>query len=157
MSIKLVVGSEILNIVSVYAPQVGLGEESKRLFWEDLDEVVQSIPQNGGLIIGGDFNGHIWSRAKGYETVHGGLGYGVRNNGGVSILDFAVAYDLSIVNSYFRKREEHLVTFRSGSGRTQIDYFLMRASSKRWCRDCKVLPSEYLTTQHRLLVLDVDI
>jgi len=136
MSIKLVVGSEILNIVSVYAPQVGLSEEIKRLFWEDLDEVVQSIPQNEGLLIGGDFNGHIGSRAEGYETVQGGLGYGVRNSGGVSVLDFAVAYDMSIVNSYFKKREEHLVTFSSGSARMQIDYFLMRANSRRWWGDC---------------------
>ena len=45
MSIKLMVGSEVLNVVSVYSPQVGLGEDFKRLFWEDLDEVVQSIPQ----------------------------------------------------------------------------------------------------------------
>jgi len=55
MSIKLVVGSEILNAVSVYVPQVGLSEEIKRLFWEDLDEVVQGIPQSEGLLIGGDF------------------------------------------------------------------------------------------------------
>ena len=89
--------------------------------------------------------------------VHGGLGYSVRNSEGVSLLDFAVAYALSIVNSYFRKRDEHLVTFKSGSARTQIDYFLMRASSRRWCRDCKVLPSEYLAMRHRLLVLVVDI
>ena len=77
--------------------------------------MVQGILQNEGLFIGGDFNGHIGSRGEGYETVHGGLGYGVRNSAGVSILDFAVAYDLSIVNSYFWKREEHLVTFKSGS------------------------------------------
>jgi len=32
LSIKLVVGSEVLNVLSVYAPQVGLGEEIKRLF-----------------------------------------------------------------------------------------------------------------------------
>jgi len=44
MSIKLVVDSEILNVVSVSEPQVGLDEEIKRLFWEDLDELVQSIP-----------------------------------------------------------------------------------------------------------------
>jgi len=68
-----------------------------------------------------------------------------------------MAYELSIVNSYFRKREEHLVTFKSGSARMQIDYFLIRANSKRWYRDCKVLPSECLATQHRLLVLDVEI
>jgi len=46
------------------------------------------------------------------------LGYGVRNSGGVSLLDFAVAYELSIANSYFRKRDEHFVTFKSGSSRT---------------------------------------
>ena len=40
LSIKLVMGSEVLNVVSAYAPQVGLDEEIKRLFWEDLDEVV---------------------------------------------------------------------------------------------------------------------
>jgi len=38
-----VVGLEVLNVVSVYAPQVGLGEEIKKLFWEDLDEVVRGI------------------------------------------------------------------------------------------------------------------
>ena len=91
------------------------------------------------------------------RPVHGGLGFGGRNSGGVSILDFAVAYDLAIVNTYFRKREEHLITFKSGNARTQIDYFLVRANNRRWCRDCKVLPSECLMTQHRLLVLDVEI
>ena len=81
----------------------------------------------------------------------------MRNSGGVSLLDFAVAYELSIFNSYSRKRDEPLVTFKSGSARTQIDYFLIRASSRRWCRDCKVLPSVCLATQHRLLVMDVEI
>ena len=68
-----------------------------------------------------------------------------------------MAYDISIVNSYFSKRDEHLITFKSGSARTQIDYFLIRANDRRWCIDCKVVPSECLTLQHRLLVLDVEI
>jgi len=53
LSIKLVVGSEFFNVVSVYAPQSGLDEEIKRLFWEDLNEVIQSIPQTEKLFIGG--------------------------------------------------------------------------------------------------------
>jgi len=32
ISVKLVVGSEILNVVSVYASHIGLGENIKRLF-----------------------------------------------------------------------------------------------------------------------------
>jgi len=75
----------------------------------------------------------------------------------VSILDFAVAYELSIVNSDFKKKEEHLITFHNESTKTQIDYFLVRANSRRLCRDCKVTPSECLATQHRLLVVHVEI
>jgi len=72
------------------------------------------------------------------------------------VLDFAMAYELLVVNSYFKKKEDHLVTFRCSSLKTQIDYFLMRANSRRPCKDCKVIPSEYLGTQHRLLVLDME-
>ena len=75
----------------------------------------------------------------------------------MSILDFAVAYELLIVNFYFKKKEEYLIMFKSGNTRTQIDFFLMRANSRRLCRDCKVIPSECLMTQHRLLVMDVEI
>jgi len=75
----------------------------------------------------------------------------------VSILNFAVAYELSIVNSYYKKKEEHSITFKSGNSRTQIDYFLMRANSSRLYRDCKMIPSECLGTQLRLLVMDVEI
>jgi len=48
------------------------------------------------------------------------------------------------------------VTFKSSSLKTQIDYFSMRADSLRFCKDCKVIPSEYVGTQHRLLMLDVE-
>lgn len=42
-------------------------------------------------------------------------GFGTRNESGGEILEFAVAYDLAVANTYFKKRKEHLVTFKSGS------------------------------------------
>jgi len=122
-----------------------------------LDEVMLSIPETQKLLIGIDFNGHIGRRGDGYEAIHGGFGFRKRNSGRVSILNFAVAYKLSIVNSYFKKKEEPFITFKSGNTRTQIDYFLMRANNRRLYRDCKVISSECLITQHRLLVMDVQI
>ena len=118
--------------------------------------VIQEIPRSEKFFIGGDFNGHIGVDSDGYDAAHRGFSFGERNNGGVSVLDFAVAYELLVVNSFFKKKEDHLVTFKSGSLKTQIDYFLTRVDSRRFCKDCKVIPSEYLGTQHRLLILDVE-
>ena len=92
-----------------------------------------------------------------YDTAHGGFGFDERSIGGVSVLDFAVAYDLLVANSFFKKKEDHLVTFRSSPIKNQIDYFLIRADSRRLYKDCKMIPNEYLGTQHRLLVLDVEL
>ena len=38
--VKLILGMKIFNVISVYAPQVGLDESNKRQFWKDLDEIV---------------------------------------------------------------------------------------------------------------------
>ncbi|XP_059301856.1 uncharacterized protein LOC132053771 [Lycium ferocissimum] len=157
MTIKLVVGGFILHIISAYAPQAGLGEEEKRRFWEDLDEMMGGIPPTEKLFIGGDFNGHIGSISGGYDDVHGGCGFGDRNRGGVALLDFAKAFGLVVANSSFPKKEEHLVTFRSSVAKTQIDFLLLRRDDKCLCKDCKVIPSENLTTQHKLLVMDLEI
>uniref|UniRef100_A0A1S4B021 Craniofacial development protein 2-like n=1 Tax=Nicotiana tabacum TaxID=4097 RepID=A0A1S4B021_TOBAC len=155
MSIKLVIGGCVLNVISAYAPQAGLDEEAKRRFWEGLGDLVSSIPQSEKLVIGGDFNGHIGADAGGYGEVHGGFGFGARNGGGTSLLDFARASELLIANSTFQKMEEHLVTFKSSAARTQIDYLLLRRSDRGMCKDCKVIPGESLSTLHRLLVMDV--
>ncbi|XP_070057584.1 uncharacterized protein [Nicotiana tomentosiformis] len=157
MIIKLVVGECTLNVVSAYAPHVGLDEEFKRRFWEGLNEIVRQVPPTEKLFIGGDFNGHIGSTAGGYGEVHGGFDFGERNGGGTSLLDFAKAFGLVIVNSSFPKRERHLVTFQNAVAKTQIDYLLPRRGDRGMCKDCKVILGEILAMQHSLLVMDVGI
>ncbi|XP_047268265.1 uncharacterized protein LOC124898647 [Capsicum annuum] len=106
MTIKLVLGGRVtLNICSVYAPHLVLDEEEKKSFWEVLDEVVRGMPSLEKIFIGGDFNGHIGSSPLGYDDVHGGFGFGVRNDEGVALLDFARAFGLVVVNSSFPKKE----------------------------------------------------
>ena len=73
-------------MVSAYAPQVGRSEVEKKSFWDSLDEIVREFPSNQRLIIGGDLNSHIGAGADGYAGVHGGFGFGVRNDEGRSIL-----------------------------------------------------------------------
>jgi hypothetical protein len=47
---------------------------------------------------------HVGSTRVGFDVVHGGFGYGSRNQEGESILNFALAYDLFVTNTLFRKR-----------------------------------------------------
>ncbi|XP_016574173.2 craniofacial development protein 2-like [Capsicum annuum] len=73
MKIKLVLRRFKLHACSVYALQVGLEEEVKARFWEDLDEVVRGVPSGEKIIIAGDFNGYIGVLPRGYDDVHGGF------------------------------------------------------------------------------------
>ncbi|KAK9666491.1 hypothetical protein RND81_14G188200 [Saponaria officinalis] len=79
MSIKLIVGDEALTVISAYAPQVGLEASLRRAFWEDLEEVVERVPIGERLLVGGDLNGHAGTSRVGFERIHGGFGFGERN------------------------------------------------------------------------------
>jgi hypothetical protein len=103
----------VLNIINAYAPQVGLSDDVKRRFWEDLDDMVKGVPSSEKLLIGGDLKGHVGTVRGGFERVHGGFGYGEQNQEGEDILNFAIAYDLMVANT-FRKKKSHLITFSSG-------------------------------------------
>ena len=66
-----------------------------------------------------------------------------------------MTHDLVLANTCFKKRDLHMITFKSGSNHSQIDFLLTRRINESICKDYKVIPGEALTTQHRLLVLDV--
>jgi hypothetical protein len=40
----------------------------------------------------------------GFQRVHEGFGYGEQNQEGEDILNFAIAYDLMVANTFFRKK-----------------------------------------------------
>ncbi|XP_056688564.1 uncharacterized protein [Spinacia oleracea] len=157
MSIKLVIGGEVITVVSAYAPQAGLDASTRQEFWEDLEEVVQRVPKSEKLIIGGDLIGHVGSSRDGFESIHGGFGYGDRNEAGNAILDFALAYDLGKMNTWFDKIHSHLVTYRSGGNTSQIDCFLIRIALRKCYTNCKVIPGESTSTQHRHVIFIFEI
>ena len=155
--VKVMLENVVMNVISTYAPQVGCEERVKEKFWEDFDEAFMTIPVNEELIIGGDFNGHMGRMRGNYERVHGGWGYGNMNNEGEALLQSATAFDLAVANTWFQKADGHLVTYKSGTHNTQIDYFLVRRRNLKHIKNCKVLPGEDLVSQHRLLFMEVDI
>ncbi|KAK3538187.1 hypothetical protein QTP70_032945 [Hemibagrus guttatus] len=115
MSLKLEIEGVMLNVVSGYAPQVGCELEEKERFWSELDEMMESIPTGERVVIGADFNGHVGEGNRGDEEVMGKFGVKERNVERQMVVDFAKRMDMGVVNTYFQKREEHRVTYKSGA------------------------------------------
>ena len=155
MRIKIMLSQEVLNVVSAYAPQAGCDDVEKERFWREMDEVMTSVPAEERVLVGGDLNGHIGTSNRVISRIHGGLGMGDRNEEGETIIDFALAFDMALVNTFFTKKE--YVTYRSGGKESQIDFILCRRKHLREAIDCKVINGEYVSTQHKLLVTDLKI
>ena len=79
------------------------------------------------------------------------------NEEGNGFLEMAQGLDRTIVNTRFKKREEHRITYRSGPYASQIDYFSVRQADRKYVKDCAVNPGEAAVKQHRLLVMDMRI
>uniref|UniRef100_A0A3B3I9A4 ribonuclease H n=1 Tax=Oryzias latipes TaxID=8090 RepID=A0A3B3I9A4_ORYLA len=152
MSLKLEIEGVMVNVVSGYAPQVGCELEVKERFWSELDEVIQSFPRGERVVIGADFNGYVGEGNRGDEEVMGRFGLKERNLEGQMVVDFVKRMEMAVVNTYFQKREEHRVTYRSGGRSTQVDYILCRRGHLREVNDCKVVVGESVARQHRMVV-----
>ena len=141
--LMLEVKGSILNIVSAYFPLVNNSMEEKNDFWEDLDGLIESISKEERIVLCVDLNGQVGEGNIGDEEIMGRYGAGTRNKEGSMVVDFGKRLDLAIVNTYFKKKDEHRVTYKSGGKSTQVYYVMC---------NCKVILNEWVAKQHRMVV-----
>ena len=151
-AMKLEVKGSILNIVSTYAPQVNNSMNEKNDFWEDLDGLIESISKEKRIVFGADLNGYVGKGNIGDEEIMGRYSAGTRNKEGSMVVDFGKRMDLAIVNTYFKKKDEHRVTYKSGGKSTQVDYVMCRRRNLKEMCDCKVILNECVAKQHCMVV-----
>ncbi|KAI5091548.1 hypothetical protein C0J45_18754 [Silurus meridionalis] len=56
------------------------------------------------------------------------------------------------MNTYFKKKEDPRVMYKSGGRCTQVDYVLCRRCNLKEIGDCKVLAGDCVARQHRMVV-----
>ena len=149
---KLEVKGSILNIVSAYAPQVNNSMKEKNDFWQDLDGLIESVSKQERIVLGADLNRHVSEGNIGDEEIMRRYGAGTRNKEGSLVVDFAKRMDLAIVNTYFKKKNEHRVTYKSGKKSTQVDYVMRKRRNLKEICNCKVMVNQYVTKHHRMVV-----
>ena len=94
MKVKIIIEDVVWEVVS--CPQTGRSVNEKEEFYELMDKVVTSE-----VLVGGDFNGHAGSDMVGFGEIHGSLGIGQINDGGI----WAVGKGQRLLNTCFQKRK----------------------------------------------------
>ncbi|XP_037787485.1 uncharacterized protein LOC119583044 [Penaeus monodon] len=87
-------------------------------------------------------NGHVGSGNDAISRIHGGNAYGNGDEDGEKVTDLALSFDMVIGNTLFRKRNEHLITYKSGDRASQIDLILYRRRNIGEIKNCKVIPGD---------------
>ena len=88
--------------------------KEKNDFWQDLDGLIESVSKQERIVLGVDLNGHVDKGNIGDEEIMGMYGAGTRNKEEWMVVDFAKRMDLAVVNTYFKKKDEHRVTYKCG-------------------------------------------
>lgn len=77
-----------------------------------------------------------------------------KNEEGESILDFCLANNMSITNTFFKRTHDQYITYKSGIRETQIDFLLCRRKHLGEVKSFKVIKGKGVAAQHRLVALD---
>ena len=118
-----------ITVIQVYAPTGNAEEAEVEWLYEDLQDLVELIPQKDVLFIIGDWNAKVGSQETPGAT--GKFGLGMRNETGQRLIGFCQENALVIANTLFQQHNRRLYTWTSPDGqhRNQIDYIL---GSQRW-------------------------
>src|SRR5206468_1491119 len=157
MLVRLTVGVRVVNIVSAYAPQAGRPYAEKEEFWLSMTKLLSGVGVEESVFVCGDMNGHVGCDPAGFESEHGGNGFGKRNTEGEILLEFAMAMELIVCNTFYTKDESKKITYESGDSKSEIDYILVRRKERSVVRDVTTISGEACATQHKLLLCKIEL
>ena len=142
-----------IRIIQVYAPTSVSSQEELEEFYDDLQTEMRHKKTHYNVIMG-DFNAKV---GKGDEDCVGSFGYGVRNDRGDDLINFATAHGFKIMNTYYKKKKNRRWTWHSPNFETfnEIDYILV--DKNNIVKNFEVLNKVNVDSDHRMIRCKVQI
>lgn len=148
-----------LHVVSCYAPTRAASRETKDAFFQELENILSTVPQGEKYLLMGDFNARVGSRecAVGdmWDGVRGPYGYGVVNDAGKELLSFLAVHQATVCNTWYMKRDIHKQTWQHPKSKqwSCIDFAITRQKDRKMCTDVSVRRGAECNTDHQLLCI----
>ena len=142
-------------MIQIYAPTADSTEEDIEDFYQQLEDTMANTGKKDVKVIIGDWNAKIGKDNEGWETAMGEHGYGVQNERGERLLEFALKHQLFISNTRFQQKDSRKWTWRSPSGEyhNMIDLMLIENRWKTSIRNCRTYQGADIASDHSLVRL----
>ena len=140
--------------IQVYFPTSSHPDEDVDKLYDQIQNIIDTIPQRDFLFIMGDFNARVGGLHSAYPNCVGKHTIGSSNNRGERLASFCSANNLYITNTFIRERRLHTWNHPNGRNKGQIDFILSRNKFCQNVTDASVLNTPSIS-DHRLLRAEV--
>ena len=132
-----------ITVFSVYAPTYRSSEEIKEIFYESLEQELQTTPKDDILLVVGDFNSRVGNKVDLWKPVIGPFGPEAQNENGSRLLQFCAVNELCITNTLFKHKDVHTTTWQHPRTKkwSLIDFVITRQRDRGMIHDTRVLRS----------------
>ncbi|KAI8507953.1 hypothetical protein Bbelb_141930 [Branchiostoma belcheri] len=142
------------TVISCYAPTLTAEDKIKEKFYEDLENILKSIPTTDKIILLGDFNARVGRDAAHWNGTIGKNGVGNANSNGLLLLSLCTRYELVITNTLFRLKNKYKTTWCHPRSKHWhlLDYVIVRSKDRHDVRITRTMRgADECWTDHRLV------
>ena len=152
IAVWIMIRQHMVCVICVYGPQPDRTDAEKEAFRE---EVGRSERWSDDAVRCGRFQcAHRCGQARGRRK-HRKIWMGNNEKGRAGTGGDVEEERLAVAGTFFQKKESQTITYMSRRHKTELDLLVVRQQQLRRVKDCKALAGEYVTTQHKPVVLEV--
>ncbi|XP_029638786.1 craniofacial development protein 2-like [Octopus sinensis] len=143
--------------ISAYAPILTAENEKKDQFYEELQDMINSVLRADQFFLMGDFNARVGADHQAWPNCFGQFGLGKINENGQRLLEFCTNNNLCIANTFYNGKDQHKVSWchpRSGHWH-QIDFVIVRKNDVDTVKQTRSFYSAHCNTDHPLVIAKV--
>lgn len=148
--------NKMYTIVNAHAP---INEDNKKnkekveTFWNQLDDLMQKIPDKNNVILLGDFNAQIGKEKK-YKTIVGNYpAHNRTTRNGIRLIELCQAHNLILKSTAFKKlprKQKTWVSPNPNIGEFQLDHVAIKKTYHKEIMNVRVLRGANLDSDHYL-------
>ncbi|XP_014769963.2 craniofacial development protein 2-like [Octopus bimaculoides] len=145
------------HLISAYVPILTAENDKKDQFYEELQDMINSIPRADKLSLMSNFNARIGADHQVWPKCLGQFGLGKINDNGQRLFEFFTNNNLCIASTFYNGKDRHKVSWchpRSGYW-LQIDFVIVRKNDVNAVKQTRSFHSADCNTNNLLVIVKV--